>query len=422
MARRAGLYRAAAVGLLLALSAAPAGAADIEVDFSGTLGLEARWYPGSALHAGQRAHASGITIEQTLYAEDEEGRSVSIAPFFRYDAADPERTHADLREAYLLLFGEAGEGEWELRLGVDRVAWGVAELRNLVDIVNQTDLVEHPNEKTKLGQLMAHGTWSADWGVLELFLMPWHRERTYPGQKGRLRSRLVVDRSRTSWESAAERRHLDWAARYSGSFGPVDLGLSYFDGQNREPSLRPAPGSAGGLVLAPHYEKIRQFGLDAQITTGPWLLKLEAIRRAGARNLPSPANPFGEEDDYGAWAAGGEYSLYAVFGSDADLTLLAEWHRDGRGAGRATNAFENDLFLAARLALNDVESTEFTVSIIEDLDHSGRVLGFEAKRRLSDRLSLKLEGVAFADLDRQGDILSDLRRDGFIALNLEYGF
>jgi len=421
--RRAGLYRAAAACLLLPLLAATARAADIVVEFSGELGLETRVYPGGALHAGQRAHASGATIAPTLYAEDEEGRSVSISPFFRYDAADPQRTHADLREAYLLLFGEAGEGEWELRLGVDRVAWGVAELRNPVDIVNQTDLVEHPDEKTKLGQPMAHATWSADWGALELFLMPWHRERTYPGRKGRLRSRLVVDRSKTTWESAAERRHLDWAARYSGSFGPVDLGLSYFDGQSREPFLRPAPGGADGPVLAPHYGKIRQAGLDMQVTTGPWLLKLEAIRRMGAHRARAD-DPFGpgEKEDYGAWAAGGEYGFYGVFGSAADLTLLAEWHRDGRGAGRATNAYENDLFLAARLALNDVESTEFTVSLVEDLARSGRVLGFEAKRRLNDRLSLKLEGIAFAGIDREGDILSDLRRDGFVALNLVYGF
>ncbi|MCY3664035.1 MAG: hypothetical protein OXH81_00105 [Gemmatimonadetes bacterium] len=56
-----------------------------------------------------------------LYLEDAEGRSLTLAPFFRYDNADPRRTHAGLRQAYLLLFGEIGEGEWELRVGVDQV-------------------------------------------------------------------------------------------------------------------------------------------------------------------------------------------------------------------------------------------------------------------------------------------------------------
>ena len=417
--------RAPALRLLVAvlpacLGLAPAAAEDIEVELSGRFSIETRWYPDSALHPGQRSHAGGFTAKPELYAEDAEGRSLTISPFFRYDSADPRRTHADLREAFLLLFGELGEGEWELRLGVDRVAWGVAEVRNIVDIVNQTDLVEHPDEKTKLGQPMAHGTWSADWGALELFLLPWHRERTYPGRAGRLRSEFVVDSDKATYDSAAEERHMDWALRYTGSFGLVDLGLSWFDGQNREPSLRPVLGDAGRLVLHPHYEKIRQFGLDAQLTTGPWLFKLEAIRRLGASNRPSMAHPFGEEDDYGAWIFGGEHTLYSVFDTDAEITLLAEWYRDGRGPERATNAFENDLFLGARLALNDVEGTEFTVSVIEDLDHAGRAFGFEAKRRLDDNWLLELEGTAFHGVDWAGDALYDVRRDSSIALNLVY--
>ena len=75
---------------------------------------------------------------------------------------------ADLREAYLLMHGDWGESFWELRLGLDRVFWGVAELHNLVDIVNQLDLVEHPRDRPKLGQPMAHLTVSGDWGIAEI--------------------------------------------------------------------------------------------------------------------------------------------------------------------------------------------------------------------------------------------------------------
>ena len=255
------------------------------IEFSGRLSTETRLYPASAAHPGQRSHASGFAAEVTAYMEDDEGRSITVTPFYRYDAGDPDRTHADLREAYLLLYGDVGDDEWELRLGVDRVFWGVVESRSLVDIVNQTDLVEHPNEKTKLGQPMVHLTWSGDWGALELFGLTGHRERTFPGRHGRLRPEFVMDPKRTSYESAAEEWHLDLAGRYSGSFGPVDVGLSVFDGTSREPTLLPTPTLDGSeIVLAPHYEQIRQFGLDTQLTTGPWLLKLEAIHRAGAQN------------------------------------------------------------------------------------------------------------------------------------------
>ena len=407
---------------LLATGAyADTGIAD-RIEFSGRLSPETRLYPASAAHPGQRSHASGFAAEVTAYMEDDEGRSITITPFYRYDAGDPDRTHGDLREAYLLLYGDVGDDEWELRLGVDRVFWGVVESRSLVDIVNQTDLVEHPNEKTKLGQPMVHLTWSGDWGALELFGLTGHRERTFPGRHGRLRPEFVMDPKRTSYETAAEEWHLDLAGRYSGSFGPVDVGLSVFDGTSREPTLLPTPTLDGSeIVLAPHYEQIRQFGLDTQLTTGPWLLKLEAIHRAGAQNTQfDPISGKYEEEDYAAFVVGGEYTINVLWESDADLSLIAEWARDERGRW-ATNAFENDILLAARLGLNDEPSSEFSVSALNSLDNGSRVLSAEFKRRLSDSLSLHVEASAYVGID-EDDVVYAVRRDSYIGVNLDYNF
>ena len=394
------------------------GMADL-IEVSGRLSPETRLYPETAAHPGQRSHASGFAAEATVYMEDDEGRSITITPFFRYDAGDPDRTHADLREAFLLLYGDVGEDEWELRLGVDRVFWGVVESRSLVDIVNQTDLVEQPDEKTKMGQPMVHLTWSGDWGALELFGLTWHRPRTLPGRHGRLRAGLAVDRDLTSYESASEEWHLDFAGRYGGSFGPLDVGLSVFDGTSREPTLLPAL-VASELVLAPHYEQILQFGLDSQLTTGPWLLKLEAIHRAGAQNRRLDQYLKYEEEDYAAFIVGGEYTINAVWDSGADLSLIAEWARDGRSRW-ATNAFENDILLAARFGLNDEQSTEFTVSVLASLDNSSRVLSTEFKRRLSESWSLHVESSAYFGID-EDDVIYDVRRDSFIGVNLDYNF
>ena len=56
----------------------------------------------------------------------------------------------------------------------------------------------------------------------------------------------------------------------------------------------------------------------------------------------------------------------------------------------------------------------------EDLDHSGRVFGFEAKRRLDDNWLLELEGTAFHGVRWAGDVLYGVRRDSFIGLSLVY--
>ena len=418
MALRVGLRRAVlgAACLLASALAAESGAADwIDYhEFSGRVSVDGRWYLQPGAHADQRSHASGFSVAPRLYLEEEEGRSVTLEGFYRLDAGDPHRTHADLREAYLLLFGELGEDEWELRLGVDRVFWGVAESRHLVDIINQTDLIEHPNEEAKLGQPMAHLTLSGEWGVAEAFALPYHRLRTYPGRRGRLRTGSVVDNDRATYESGDEEWHLDLAARYSHSVGSFDFGVSVFDGTSREPTLQPGLDRNQTLILIPHYEQIRQFGLDAQMTAGAWLLKLEAIRRTGARNLASM------EEDYTAFVAGGEYTLYSVFDSGIDLSLLGEWNRDGRRE-RATNVFQNDLFLGARLAFNDVESTDLIVGVLHDADLGTRSFNAEFNRRLSDEWSLHLEAVVFSSFD-ETDIAYGTRRDSFVELNLIYNF
>jgi len=390
--------------------------ADHEV--SGRVALEGRSYYQDGAHPGQRSHAGGFVVEPSLYVEDAEGRSLTVAPFFRYDAGDRRRTHFDVREAYLLLLGEIGDGEWELRLGADRVFWGVAESRHLVDIVNQTDLIEHPNEEAKLGQPMAHLTWSAEWGVVELFASTYHRERTFPGPSGRLRPGLVVDDERVSYESAAGEWNVDMAARYSHSFGPVDLGVSVFDGTSREPCLAcelPRLNERRELVLVPHYEQIRQFAVDAQLTIESWLLKLEAIHRAGA------GNQIGVEQDYAALVVGGEYTFNGIFESDADLALLAEWNHDGRGR-KATNVFDNDAFVGIRLALNDVQSTDFVFSMLADLDHATRSLVVEFNRRLTDQWSLHVEGLFILAVDEADLTYYQTRRDSFIEASATYNF
>ena len=407
------------VWLLASLSIGTAVRAQAEIvyrEVSGSLNVENRWYPQTGAHHDQRSLSSGFVAAPQLYLEDDQERSFTLEPFFRYDSGDPRRTHFDLRQAYLLFLGEFGSGEWEVRLGFDRVFWGVAETRNLVDIVNQVDLIEHPDEKTRLGQPMLHVTWSGDWGVFEVFGLPYHRARTLSGRKGRPRLGIVVDDDHIEYESSAEEWHMDVAARYSHSFGPLDLGLSVFEGTSRDPFLIPGPLDASGRpeVLIQYYEQIRQFGLDAQLILGSWLLKLEAIERQGARNL------LGREEDFAAFVVGGEYTFHSVLGSVVDVGVILEWNHDRRGR-TATDKFQDDVFVGARVAFNDLMGTEILASFLVDADQATRAFAFEMSRRLTDRWSLSLEALVFFRIARE-DILYDTRRDSFADLKVIYHF
>ena len=400
-----------AIAALATLAAASTAAQTL--DFSGEASFQARWYPQSPAFQDQRSSTGGVVVEPTLYGDIAQSTSFTATALYRYDSADSNRTHADVREAYLLTYGEWGANSWELRLGLDRVFWGVAELHNLVDVVNQLDSVEHPRDRPKLGQPMAHLTISGDWGIAESFVLPYHRKRTFPGRSGRLRGRYLIEED-AIYESGAEERHVDLAFRYSHTVGLLDFGLSAFVGTNREPLFLASPQSVSDIRLIPYYEQIRQLAADAQLTTERFLYKMEAIRRNGARNL------LGQEENYDAFVFGLEHSIYGPFDSAADLTLLAEWHYDARQR-RATSVWQNDLFLAGFLAFNDVQGTELVAGILGDLRHDYRALNLELKRRLSDSWSMRVEAIATLSADPH-DLTYDGRRDGFLGVDFTFNF
>ena len=400
-------------------------AADSEIDFqfSGQIGVESQSYWQHGAYPGQRRQAFGVTLEPELYFETESGSSFTFKPIYRHDTMDPRRRRGDIREAYFLWYGQAGEGEWELRLGIDQIFWGVAESTNIVNIINQSDLVEDPFDKEKLGQPMAHLTWSADWGITEFFVLPYHRKRTFSGLKGRFRSHLVVDNSEPVYENSDKERHVDYAIRYSHSLGPVDFGVSGFVGTNRKPSfIFNNTNLPNATALIPYYSQIRQVGLDLQVTLESSLLKLEAIRRKGALNADCVVlNENCVEEDYSAYTIGGEYTFYSVFESDSDITALGEWNYDSRGS-RATEDLEHDVFLGLRWALNDTQDTEFVLGYVGDTKYDTSILNAEFNRRISDTISLETEIFSIQNADPLDRAFDTVRKDSFIQVRLNYNF
>ncbi len=399
--------------LLFFVMGSSANAAGIDFSSFGSLGLDYRWYAEKTNDPLQRSHLLSLTSETTFLFIDDQDRSFTLTPYFRYDATDSERSLVDLKEAYFLAYGDIRDNEWELRLGVDKVFWGVAELHNLVNIVNQTDLVHDPDQKSRLGQPMARLALTGDWGTLELIGLPYHRKRTYPGQSGRFRG-LIVQNELVSYEDSHEEDHLDLAARFLGYVGPLDLGFSVFRGTSRDPTLLIDDSYPG--VLLPHYELIRQYGLEAQFTSGPWILKLEAIHRSGLKNTL----PYLSEEDYSARLVGGEYTFFAVFGSDKDVGLIAEWISDDRDE-RSTTSFQNDLFLATRVSFNDIQSTEAVIGITYDLDNNSRVFDARIERRISDNWSFRANAQIFWNAE-EDPYLNPVGQDDYLGLVLEYHF
>jgi hypothetical protein len=243
-----------------------------------------------------------------------------------------------------------------------------------------------------------------NWGILDFYVLPYFRERTFPGGTGRLRTHPRVEPELASYESPTEQRHLDLALRWSHYLGDWDIGLAHFNGTGRDPTLLPARTPAGEPVLAPYYALIRQTSLDLQATKGNWLWKLEALHRSRV------------DDHYVAATGGFEYTHVGLGDRLADLGVLLEYLYDARGDDAST-PFENDLFLGLRLTLNDVQSTELLTGVIRDLDSGARLFNLETSRRLGASWKASLQARFWIGVPRD-DPLFDLSRDDYIELNL----
>lgn len=373
--------------------------------FSGSLTGELRHFGDDPLYsARQHDTTASLAIQPEFHVSWNDRRSsLTFVPFVRVGDADDERNHADIRE---LMWLNAWD-DWELRLGVGKVFWGVTESRHLVDVINQVDLVENSDEEDKLGQPMVNLSWFTGWGTVDLFAMPLFRERTFPGVEGRLRGPLVIDTDQPAiYESADRDEHLDWALRWSDYIGDWDIGVSHFSGTSRDPRFETGLNAAGQPVLVPRYNLIDQTGLTLQAIVGEWLWKLEATstRERGQR--------------YSEAVFGFEYTRIGVFGSVIDVGMIMEYLYDDRGE-QATHPFENDLMAGLRWVFNDMQSSDVLMAVVFDADGKATSSYVEASRRLGQSWRLTLEYRGLHDVDPT-DISYALRNDSYLQLGLGY--
>ena len=375
-----------------------------EWDTSGSADLELRWFFHNPRYPGQLSNGQSSLILSPEFDWESKGRrhQISVAPFLRLDGQDEERTHFDLREAFWRGIGE----RWEVVAGVNTVYWGVTESRHLVNVINQTDAVENIDEEDRLGQPMLQVATQRDWGRLEAFALLGFRERTFPGRDGRLRTPLVVATDDAIYESGAGKQRLDGALRYSHYVGDWDIGAHWFHGTGREPSLAP---SSGGDSLIPFYQVTNQLGVDVQYTREAWLWKLEAIGREG------------QGDTFGAAVGGFEYTFYQIGKSAADIGVLVEYLYDGRDETAPVTAFDDDVFVGSRLALNDLQDTQVLAGAIVDVDDQSVAAFIEAERRIGSHYKVELEARWFLDTEAQNP-LDALDRDSLLSLRISRHF
>ncbi|EKM26122.1 hypothetical protein VCHENC02_0263A, partial [Vibrio harveyi] len=350
-------------------------------ELAGQVNFEHRQF-FSAGAQGQSKGQTSLVLQPELYWDLQDGdASFTFTPFYRWDSMDDDRTHADIREALYLTYWD----DYELRVGISKVFWGVTESAHLVDVVNQIDAVEAVDGEDKLGQPMVHFTSIKEWGTLDAMILSYFRERTFAGKDGRLRFDPVVSDD-ALYESSREEKHVDVALRYAQMFGDWDLGLSYVYGTNRDPYFRFEQGE-----LKPYYALMSHVGLDVQGIVGDWLWKLESVYRDSF-------------DNHVGVVTGFEYTIVGAFETVWDVGLIGEYLYDSRG-NNAQNIGQNDVFAGVRLAFNDEDGTEILTGITQDLDNTDVYNAkLEASSRISNHFKWQIDAWLFKN-DTPTDLL-----------------
>lgn len=362
----------------------------------------------SAADTGTQGNNQPSVVIQPAYFNEwaNKSNSFSFKPFFRWDGMDDRRTHADIREMVWMSTHGTETKPWTLRTGIDKVFWGAAESHHLVDVINQTDDVENINKESKLGQPMVRGTISRDWGTLDAFVLPFFRERTFSGPDGRLRPLVSLDTLPVVYQSGDGRNHVDFAVRWSKSFGNTDIGVSQFVGTNRDPRVANATAYASaenpaGLYIS--YDQMEQTSIDVTSILGNWISKLEALHRTT------------DYEHYYAYVTGVEYTFNGVFKTAYDVNTFLEYNYDSRGQGRAI--YQSDVFAGLRLNLNDEKSTQIKLGVLTDTNDSTRSTRLQVSRRLNDRWTTMLEGQWFNSVNADNP-LNAYREDSYLQATL----
>ena len=342
-----------------------------------SVAFESKYFKNSPKWSEQSTDVVQTSVEGyiELFYPFSESYSITFSPFIRKDGIDEYRDLFDVREGYLLL----ESNQFEMLFGINTVFWGVTESINIVDVINQVDTGDISGDQ-KLGQPMVNLQFLPEYGTFSLYLLPYFRERNFPGNEGRFRGPTVIEKGASKFESSDALYNLDIALRYSHYFADVDFGLNYFKGTSREPLI--LPNSAAELF--PYYGQISQMGLDFQYTYIDLLFKTEVIVRDGF------------SETYTAAVSGFEYTFYQMFDSDSDFSILFEYQHDGRSKHEPQTLSDQDIFAGYRITLNDLSDSSFLGGTIYDTSRYNSTTFLEYETRIYENFSLQVSVTEFS--------------------------
>ena len=333
----------------------------VKAETSGSLEITGSYFPKSL----DASFDTNITAEAKVIGYEElDDFQLEYEIIIRKSLNDNGKDIVEPRQLFL----SKTFGNIDAYLGYRHAFWGVAESRNLVDLINQQDMAAGISPDNKLGAPSISIETYLGSGELQYWYIPRFRERTFNDANAHPGFGIPV--SPAQFAHVKGSKASDKALRYANSIGDIDYALSMFDGTVREPLIR--VNEMGGII--PYYERTRSIGLELQYTGDSILYKLESL--TGTQG----------EEFFNAVVLGTEKIVYSVFETQWDMGLIIEYQYDDR----AQALIDRIITSGVRLTANDEFDTSLLVLYTVDANSNQSLFGLEASRRLRSGMTLDL--------------------------------
>ncbi len=368
--------------------------AAVESDLKITLTTEAAFFDRTG-KGDQEDIAVSAQVKPDLGVRMSDSWYAVIAPRLRGGLTDPEYNLFSPDEIYLEFVAD----RFEARIGYQTFFWGTVESFNIVDILNQEDFKGDFLDPGKIGEPAIRTRLLIGENRLDLYLFPFFTPAPLPGKANRFNffDGAIEPSDDPVYTSGTERLRQQAGLRWERSVGPSDVGLSYFNGYEKFPTLNLPPG---GPEAVPVYYEMQQIGADLQMSLGDWMIKGEALYQntaiAGSivlnTLLPDGGVALRDHvpDHRYAFVGGVEYTLFAIL-KKSDLGLMAEYLYDSEQDLKAVafRPFQNDLFVGMRWTRNNPGDGKLLGGVLVDLTNGSQLWRIEYTERFFDRIKVK---------------------------------
>jgi hypothetical protein len=298
----------------------------------------------------RQVHESGTGKLQleTGYSPANSGLSFNSRVYIRYDTENSDKNDERFDELWL----HYSLPEWDIRIGNQLVTWGSVESVSPLDVINPRDYEEDIVEPIKIGTPALRGRRRFSSSEFTFYWLPYYQPSVYVGPQSyyAIGGGLPNDYPESEWHNN------QYAARYFFNGDGYDIGISYLDAYERNAGFdldEPAQRMIGTTYQS------KRLGFEATYTLDELILKSEIVYRTS-----------NELDNENTWlyALGAEYTASSLI-AHSDLTIFAEYLAASSNA-HDLELMQDDIFVAARWAFNDLYQQRLQLGYFIDLDNT----------------------------------------------------